>query len=81
MRAPGEAQSDAQPGTTLWLSPTNRAQAEVRSHLLDDSLGVVSVPNLFTFDQNTDEVLKAALQAVTPCSRRHAASVLPPIVN
>ncbi len=63
-----QAQSAAQPGTTLWLSPTNRAQVEVRSRLLDDSLGVAFRPNLFTFDQFADEVLKTAPQTVAPCS-------------
>jgi ATP-dependent helicase/DNAse subunit B len=63
-----QAQSTALPGMTLWLSPTNRAQAEVRNRLLDDSLDVVFRPNLFTFDQFADEVLKTAPQAVAPCS-------------
>jgi superfamily I DNA/RNA helicase len=62
------ARSNGKPGTTLWLSPTNRAQAEIRARLLDDSLNVVFRPNLFTFDQFADEVLKAAPQPVTPCS-------------
>lgn len=62
------ARRTAKPGTALWLSPTNRARAELRSRLLDDSLEVVLRPNLFTFDEFADEVLKAAPQAIAPCS-------------
>jgi ATP-dependent helicase/DNAse subunit B len=63
-----QAQEQARPGTTLWLSPSNRSQALVRSRLLDDSLDVALRPNLLTFDQFADEILKFAPQAVVPCS-------------
>ena len=66
------ALAQSRPGTTLWLSPTNRAQAEIRGRLLDDSLpGSLSAafrPNLFTFDGFADEVLKSAPQTVAPLS-------------
>ncbi len=56
------------PGTTLWLSPTNRAQAELRDRLLDPSLPAVFRPNLATFDAFADQVLKSAPQSVTRLS-------------
>jgi ATP-dependent helicase/DNAse subunit B len=56
------------PGRTLWLSPTHRAQAEIRDLLLDGSLSVVFRPNLATFDDFADQVLAAAPRSVTPLS-------------
>jgi hypothetical protein len=32
------AHERSRPGTALWLSPTNRAQAEIRQRLLDEAL-------------------------------------------
>src|SRR5262245_23613499 len=58
----------ARPGTTLWLSPTHRAQAEVRGRLLNERLPVVFRPNLATFDDFADQVLAAAPRAVAPLS-------------
>ncbi|MGE5191809.1 MAG: PD-(D/E)XK nuclease family protein [Deltaproteobacteria bacterium] len=57
------------PGTTLWLAPTNRAQAGVRDRLFDGSLPVVFRPNLATFDGFADQILAAAPQAVVPLSQ------------
>ena len=66
------ANEQSRPGTTLWLSPTNRAQAEIRRRLLDDSIpgSLIAAfrPNVFTFDGFADEVLKSAPQAVAPLS-------------
>ncbi len=56
------------PGTTLWLAPTNRAQAELREKLLDGSLPAVFRPNLATFDAFADQVLNAAPRPATPLS-------------
>src|SRR5262245_40502872 len=56
------------PGTTLWLSPTHRAQAEVRGRLLDELLPVVFRPNLATFDDFADQVLAAAPRSIGPLS-------------
>jgi ATP-dependent helicase/DNAse subunit B len=55
-------------GTTLWLSPTHRAKAEVRDRLLDGSLPVVFRPNLATFDDFAEQVLAAAPRSVAPLS-------------
>ena len=67
-----QALAQFRPGTTLWLSPTNRAQAEIRRRLLDDSLAdplsAAFRPNLLTFDGFADEVLKSSPQSVTPLS-------------
>src|SRR4051794_24492426 len=62
------ALAESRPGTTLWLSPTNRAQGDVRRRLLADSLSVAFRPNLFTFDGFADEVLKASPRTITPLS-------------
>ena len=75
----GLAQS--RPGLTLWLSPTNRAQAEIRRRLLDDSLAAAFRPNLFTFDGFADEVLKSAAQTVTPLSPAMQRILLRRVVN
>src|SRR5207302_1337444 len=56
------------PGKTLWLSPTHRAQAQIRDLLLDGSLPVVLRPNLATFDDFADQVLAAAPRSVAPLS-------------
>ncbi|MBI3864668.1 MAG: exodeoxyribonuclease V subunit gamma [Planctomycetia bacterium] len=63
-----QAQQRGRPGSTLWLAPTNRVRAETRNRLLNDSLKAAFRPNLFTFDQFADEVLKGAPEAVQPCS-------------
>src|SRR5262245_29794731 len=57
-----------QPGQTLWLSPTHRAQAEIRDRLLDGTLPVAFRPNLATFDDFADQVLAGAPRSVTPLS-------------
>src|SRR5689334_879627 len=56
------------PGKTLWLSPTHRAQAEIRDRLLDGSLSVVFRPNLATFDDFADQVLAASPRSIAPLS-------------
>ena len=75
----------SRPGTTLWLSPTNRAQAEIKRRLLDDSLpGSLSVafrPNVFTFDGFAEEILKASPRTVTPLSPAMQRILLRRIVN
>ena len=58
----------ARPGTTLWLAPTNRAQAELRDRLLDGTLPAVFRPNLATFDAFADQVLNSAPRPATPLS-------------
>ncbi len=58
----------SRPGTTLWLAPTQRAQAEIRDRLLDASLPVVFRPHLATFDDFADQILAAAPRSVTPLS-------------
>ncbi|MBS0265162.1 MAG: exodeoxyribonuclease V subunit gamma [Planctomycetes bacterium] len=63
-----QARDAGTPGTTLWLAPTNRAQAQIRQRLLNSSLDIVFRPNLLTFDQFADEILKGAPDQVWPCS-------------
>jgi ATP-dependent helicase/DNAse subunit B len=70
------ALEQSRPGTTLWLSPTNRAQAEIRRRLLDNSLpgslpsslSAAFRPNILTFDGFAEEILKSSPQQVTPLS-------------
>src|SRR5262245_40557148 len=54
------------PGQALWLSPTHRAQAEIRDRLLDGTMPVGFRPNLATFDDFAEQVLAAAPRSVTP---------------
>ncbi len=63
-----KALGESRPGTTLWLSPTNRAQAEIRRRLLDDSLHATFRPNVFTFDGFADEIMKSSPRTVAPLS-------------
>jgi len=64
----GSALTEIRPGTTLWLCPTNRARNEVRSRLLDDTLGAAFRPNLATFDDFADSILRSLPQPVAPVS-------------
>jgi ATP-dependent helicase/nuclease subunit B len=64
----GSALAEVRPGTTLWLCPTNRARNEVRSRLLDDTLGAAFRPNLATFDDFADAILRSLEQPVAPVS-------------
>ena len=64
-----QAQTRQQPGTTLWLTPTVRTQAEIRNRLLTHLSGLMLRPNVFTFDQFAEEVLKFAPEPVAPCTQ------------
>lgn len=64
----GSALAEVRPGTTLWLCPTNRARNEVRSRLLDGILSAAFRPNLATFDDFADAILRSLPQPVAPVS-------------
>ncbi len=50
--------STAPPGSTLWLAPTSRAAAEIRSHLLGGSLDACFAPGVNTFARFAEMVLQ-----------------------
>jgi ATP-dependent helicase/DNAse subunit B len=53
-------------GTTLWLTPTNRARRWVLGQLLDDSLTACFAPNVFTFDGFAERILQLSERSVAP---------------
>jgi ATP-dependent helicase/DNAse subunit B len=61
-------QGDATAGEALWLAPTHRSQNAVRYALLNDSLPVCFRPNVFTFDEFADKVLRDSSQTIAPLS-------------
>ena len=50
--------STATPGSTLWLAPTSRAAAEIRSHLLGGGLDACFAPGVNTFARFAETVLQ-----------------------
>ena len=50
----------SQLGTTLWITPTNRARLELRGLLLGDDLSVSFSPNILTFEAFAEQILDAA---------------------
>ena len=57
--------STAPPGSTLWLAPTSRAAAEIRSRLLGGKLDGCFAPGISTFARFAETVLHAASQSPT----------------
>ncbi len=64
----------ARPGRVLWLAPTSRAAAEVRSRLLGGKLDGCFAPGVNTFARFAEMVLQRSPQPVRPLStllKRH----------
>jgi len=55
-------------GTTLWLSPTNRARHWVLGQLLGDSLPACFAPKVYTFDGFAERILQLSERSVAPLS-------------
>ncbi|MSR57540.1 MAG: hypothetical protein EXS05_07695 [Planctomycetaceae bacterium] len=62
------ARQEGRFGTTLWLTPTSRSRHAVLERLCDGTLPVLFSPNVLTFKDFAERVLRAAPEAVTPLS-------------
>jgi len=66
----------SRPGSTLWLSPTWRAAAEVRSRLLDEEFSACFEPRIMTFFHFAASVLQQAGIPIRPISKQMKHSLL-----
>jgi ATP-dependent helicase/nuclease subunit B len=57
-----------QPGSALWIAPTQRSTRDIRERLLDASLPACFSPGVSTFDGFAELVLAAAPQEIRPIS-------------
>ena len=57
------------PGTVLWLAPSWRAAADVRSRILGGELEACWEPGIFTFDKFAQAVLEATSEPIRLLSR------------
>lgn len=57
-----------QPGSALWIAPTQRSTRYIRERLLDASLPACFSPGVSTFDGFAELVLAAAPQEIRPIS-------------
>lgn len=64
----GHAQGEIRPGSSLWLTPTSRARNAVIESLCDGQLPVVFGPNILTFHDFAERILRAAPQQISPLS-------------
>ena len=67
-------------GCTLWLAPTHRARRLVRQRLLGPELTACFSPNVFTFDEFAEKILRYSSAAVTPITSVMQRSLLSGIV-
>ncbi len=75
------AAQEVRPGSTLWLSPTNRSCQEIRRRLLDSTLPVVFNPNVFTFDEFARRIVETGPQRVIEAPRAVLRTLLRGIVH
>jgi len=63
-----QAHQTLSPGTTLWLTPTNRSRKEILNSLLNDALPACFAPNIYTFDGFAEAILQSSDQNIFPIS-------------
>jgi ATP-dependent helicase/DNAse subunit B len=67
-RALSQAQNEARPGTNLWLTPSSHSRSAVLERLCDGQLPVVFAPNVLTFKDFAERILRGAPQQISPLS-------------
>ncbi|MFN0053925.1 MAG: PD-(D/E)XK nuclease family protein [Planctomycetales bacterium] len=76
-----DAQRRGEPGTTLWLTPTQRSQQGVLERLCDGTLPVIFSPNVLTFSHFAERILRAAEQPIMRLSPAMQRTLLRRIVE
>lgn len=61
-----ESQSAGRLGQTLWLTPGARVRNALLERLCDDAMPVVFSPNVMTFRDFADRILRAGSESITP---------------
>ena len=62
------ALSELPPGRTLWIAPTQRSAAWVRSQLLNEDMAACFNPNVFTFSGFAQRIVEMNTTGVVPIS-------------
>src|SRR5690606_21587841 len=65
----GMRQRERQFATTLWITPTSRSRRQTLQSLLDDELPVCFGPQVVTFDEFAEGLLRTSYEAIRPISR------------
>jgi ATP-dependent helicase/DNAse subunit B len=60
------AQQELRPGTTLWLTPTNRSRAAIRRQLLTSNSPILIQPQVLTFANFAEQILRSAPREISP---------------
>lgn len=76
-----EARREGRPGRTLWLAPTKRLRRAVLTALMDDSLPACFRPNVFTFDEFAERLLRFSDEPIRRLGEPARRSLLREIVD
>ena len=75
------AQTELRPGTTLWLAPTIRSCASVKRRLLEQGPAVLFSPNVVTFADFAERILRLAPQHIAPLTAAMRRTLLRRIIG
>jgi ATP-dependent helicase/nuclease subunit B len=80
-REVAKRQAEGRFGTALWITPTKRARQQVLKSLLDEALTVCFAPQIVTFEEFAENLLRTAPTAVRPLSRVAKRKLLRDLIN
>ena len=69
------------PGVGMWLAPTGRSAAEIRSRLVDDGLSACLRPQILTFERLAREVLSASNTRVQLIAGSHRRQLIRQLIR